>query len=176
MNATKSMAVVYEDAEARKKVVDFCDRLAKRFWGQFEFEVSWSSFDSLQDENAASEAAKKALDADFVVFGIRLGERIPQHLKQWVEIWLEHRGEHEGALVTVPSTKNLPEFEASPMSLYLRGVAHRAGMDYLTEVSQGLSHHIPESPESCAARAQQVTSLLTEILHFSSPRAQPPLS
>jgi hypothetical protein len=49
-------------------------------------------------------------------------------------------------------------------------------MDYLTEVPQELSHPIPESPESCAERACQVTSLLAEILQFPPSGPRLPLS
>ena len=170
------MAVLYEDAQARNRVADFCNRIAQRFWGQFEFDVSWSSFESLASESSANEAAKKAMQADFVVFGVILDDRIPSHVKRWVEKWLEHRGEHEGALVSVPSTADLPQFETSAMSRFLRNVAHRAGMDYLTEIPQGLSQPFPDSPESCAERARQVTSLLSEILHSTAPRTNLPLS
>src|SRR6266436_4988413 len=125
MNATKSIAVVYEDAEARQIAVNFCDNLVKRFWDQFEFDVSWWSFDSLTSEESAKEAAKQAIVADFLVFATRFSERTPRHLKNWIEMWLSQRGEHEGALVSLPSAQAFPNFETSAMSLYLRSVAHR---------------------------------------------------
>jgi len=168
------MTVLYEDAQARNRVADFCNRIAQRFWGQFEFDVSWSSFESLASEGAANEAAKRAIEADFVVFGIRLDDRVPPHVKRWVEKWLEHRGEHEGALVSVPSSGDLLRFETSAMCHFLRSVAHRGGMDYLTEVPQSLSQLFPDSPESCEERARQVTILLSEILHFPPPRTNLP--
>src|SRR5437899_1224494 len=88
MNATKSIAVVYEDAEARKTAVDFCDTLVSRFWDQFEFEVSWWSFSSLESEISAKAAARKAIVADFVVFATRFEKGVPRHLKSWIEMWL----------------------------------------------------------------------------------------
>jgi hypothetical protein len=38
-------------------------------------------------------------------------------------------------------------------------------MDYLTEVPQEITQPIPNSLESFSERAQQVTSVLREILH-----------
>jgi hypothetical protein len=174
MNATKSIAVIYENAEARQTGVAFCDALVGRFWGQFEFDVSWWSFDEFENGDSAQAAAKKASGADFVVFATRYGERVPRYFRNWIDMWLNQRGEHEGALVSLCSAGARAHFETGTMSLYLRSVAHRAGMDYLTEIPQGLSHPIPESLESCTERAQQVTSLLDEILHSPLPGA--PLS
>jgi hypothetical protein len=177
MKETKSLAVIYEDAEARQAAVAFCDCLIKRFWDEFDFDVSWWQFDALESSDTAREAARKASGADFVVFGSRSGEAIPSRsLTNWVELWLETRGQHEGALVSLPSPQAASGFETTAFSLYLRAVAHRAGMDYISDIPQGLAHPIPESPDSCTKRAEEVGSVLDEILHASHPRAGLPLS
>jgi len=171
------MAVIYEDAEARQTAVAFCDCLIKRFWDDFDFDVSWSQFDALEATDTAREAAAKASEANFVVVAARFGPAMPTRtLANWVELWLETRGYREGALVGLPSAEAASGFETTAFSLYLRAVAHRAGMDYVSEVPQGLSHHIPESVDSCCERAKQVTSVLDEILHAPHPRVTLPLS
>lgn len=177
MKATKSMAVIYEDAEARQTAVGFCDCLIKRFWDEFDFNVGWWQFDALETSDKAKEGARKASEADFVVVAAHFGSEIPpRSFTNWVELWLETRGYREGALVGLPSPQAAPGFETTPFSLYLRAVAHRAGMDYVSEVPQGLSHPIPESVDSCCERAKQVTSVLDEILHAPHSRATLPLS
>jgi hypothetical protein len=173
MKVTKSIAVVYENPDARQPAVTFCDGLVKRFWDQFDFDISWRQLDALEENDSAGETMRKATQADFVIISARFGPGIPRALKHWVETWLRQRGEHEGVLVGLPSPQATPGFETSATSLYLRSVAHRACMDYLTEVPQGISHPLPESLESCTERAQQVTSLLNEILRSPPPATLP---
>ena len=52
---------------------------------------------------------------------------------------------------------------------YLRHAAHHGAMDYLTEVPQDISRPIPDSLDSYTERADQVTSLLDNILHQQAP-------
>ena len=48
-----SVVVVYEDATARERALTFCDQLVGRFWAKCEFDVSWWTFDLLDQEVAA---------------------------------------------------------------------------------------------------------------------------
>jgi hypothetical protein len=57
--------------------------------------------------------------------------------------------------------------------LYLRNAAHRGAMDYLTQVPQDIARTIPDSLESYTSRADQVTTLLDDILHQSAPPPHP---
>jgi len=60
--------------------------------------------------------------------------------------------------------------------LYLRNVAHHAGMDYLTKMPENISRGIPDSLDSYSQRAQRVTSVLDEILRKQPVPQQPALS
>lgn len=175
MKATKLIAVVYDQAEARQTAVGFCDGLISRFWEQFEFDISWWSFEQLESGESAQAAAKKAATADIVVFSTSPQQRVPERFQQWIELWLPKREEHEGVLVNLFPAVPPAEVASPAMSLYLRSIAHRAGMDYLTGVPEGISHPIPESLDSCTQRAEQVTTLLDEILHSPLPTASMPL-
>jgi hypothetical protein len=166
MKATWYVTAFYEDAETRESAMAFCDILVKRFWSHFEFDVSWWSFASLQDPGSAGEAARKAAGADFVIFSMRAASEAPLGVQEWVEAWLHQRGSREGALVGLAGSAN-PCVEKA--QLYLRQVAHRAGMDYLTEVPQDMPRLIAESPDLFTQRAQQVTTVLNEILHPPPP-------
>jgi hypothetical protein len=56
---------------------------------------------------------------------------------------------------------------------YLRNAAHRAGMDYLTQIPQSISSRsIPDSLDSYSQRADKVTSVLDGILHQKAPPPQ----
>ena len=167
--AAWSVVVVYEDAAAREQAVDFCDQLVKRFWATFEFDVSWWSFSLLQTEHVAMEAAEKAAQADLIILASLREEDFPVHVPKWVESWLRRRGEREGILAGLIGQGTATSVGGATKHYYLRQIAHRGAMDYLTQVPQSISRSIPESAESYTRRAAQVTSVLDEILHQQEP-------
>ena len=58
--------------------------------------------------------------------------------------------------------------------IYLRTVAHNAGMDYLTQIPQTISSRgIPDSLDSYSKRAGHVTSVLDDILRQKAPPPPP---
>lgn len=167
--AAWTVVVVYENAETRETAMAFCDRLVERFWNKFEFDVSWWSFDLLEHRESTREASEKAVEAALVVFATRPEGEMPRHVRAWVERWLPRRGDREGAVVGLvgPGAGERGLMEDRP--LYLRSVALRAGMDYLTQVPQSIAHYLPDYVESCTQRAHQMTSVLDEILHQHQP-------
>jgi hypothetical protein len=171
MKATWKVAVLYENTEAREAAVAFCDRLVERFWAQVGFDIGWWSFELLAEPGAAGEAAEKAADANLVVFASQFETGLPWSLRAWNETWLARRGEREGTLVELAISAAVPNRDSAAKPAYLRQLAHRGGMDYLTHIPQDLLQPIPESPESCSQRAEQMTSLLDEILHQLPPPA-----
>jgi hypothetical protein len=167
--AAWSVVVVYEDTAAREQAVDFCDQLVKRFWARFEFEVSWWSFSLLQKDPVAMEAAEKAAQADLVILSSLRQEDLPVPVKGWIESWLSRRGDREGILAGLMGPGVVGSGLEAPKHLYLRQVAHRGAMDYLTQVPQNISRSIPESLDLYTTRAAQVTNVLNEILHQQAP-------
>lgn len=161
MKATKSIVVVYEDTATRKNAVEFCDRMVKKFWAECEFDIQWWAFANLEEQAVAKEATKKAAEADVVVLACGPERELPSHVESWIENWVSQRGDREGSLASLIE----PDFGATDKHVYLRAVAHRAGMDYLTEVPQEFAHRFPDSLESYSERASQVTGVLEEILH-----------
>jgi hypothetical protein len=174
MKGTWTVAVVYENAETREAGVAFCDCLVQKFWSQFGFDVSWWPFSLLADPGASTEALKSAAEANFIVFASAAETKLPEHVRNWVEQWVLLRGEREGTLVGLPFSTDVQGAGPTQIHLYLRDVAHRAGMDYLTEVPQNIGQPIPDSPEFFCQRAETVTSVLDEILHQPPPRPQFP--
>ncbi|HLX72340.1 MAG TPA: hypothetical protein VKV04_22200, partial [Verrucomicrobiae bacterium] len=58
--------------------------------------------------------------------------------------------------------------------IYLRHIAHRAGMDFLSHAAPTAAKAIPDSLDSFSKRAGQMTSVLDNILH-TRPRTPPAL-
>lgn len=167
MKATWSVIAVYGGARARETAVSFCETLVDRFWSRFDFDVNWLSFEMLANNPSCQEGARKAAEADLIVFATETREGLPRHVQSWIEKWLEDRREREGALAALQA-EDLA-FGDSTARRYLRQVAHRAGMDFLTEVPEHIHDPFEDSPEVYAVRAKQVTSVLDGILRQPPP-------
>ena len=163
------IVVVYEDSAARERAVGFCDQLVGRFWEQFEFEVNWWSFNLLGQVESAREAAEKAAQADLIVFSTTPEGDFPTAVKQWIEGWLGRRGDREGLLAGLLEPAPRTGLRQGAKHHCLRKAAHRADMDYLTQLPPDISRAIPDSLDSYSSRADQVSSVLNDIL-----RRQPP--
>ena len=165
MKSMWSVIVLFEDAQIREKAVQFCDQLVKRFWTGCEIKMDWLEFAALANPNAARDAHAKARSADVIVFATRPEGPVPAVVIEWVETCLANRTDREGTLTgLIDSGANLTGWAAEKHA-WLRSVVYRAGMDYLTGVSQEINTQIPDSLESFSECAWQVTSVLDEILH-----------
>jgi hypothetical protein len=167
------VVVVYEDPAARERAVAFCDQVVGRMWAELELEVGWWSFDMLREVECASEAAEKAAGADVIIFSAAQEGEFPLSVKAWMQAWLSQRGDREGKLVGLLEPGAPAGRREGPRHLLLRNAAHHCAMDYLTEVPQDISLTIPESFDSYAKRARQITSLLDDILHRQPPPPTP---
>jgi hypothetical protein len=171
---TCSVVVVYEDTPRQQAAVSFCDELMQRFWAQAGFDVKWWSIEHLGKPAKAREAATQARAADMLVFALQLHGELPIAIRQWVETWVPERNDREGILVDLPGVE-AAEAEMAGAHPWLRELAHRAGMDYLTHLPQDLVQGIPDSFDSVCARADQVTGVLDEILHHAE-KPHPPVA
>ena len=166
------VVVLYEGPAPREHALGFCNNLAGRHRDEIDLEVHWWSFTLLANSALARDAMSKAANADMVVFAMNYDQDLPREIKLWVEGWLEKRGQLEGALVGLVDRRHDPAEIACLKEVYLRQVAHRAGMDYLSESPPTEARAIPNSLESYNQRAGEVTSVLDQILR--TPAAPPP--
>jgi len=169
-----SVLVVHEDTEARQIASGFCDALVKRFWRGTDFDVGWTSFGELESAAGSNSAMPRAASANCIVFAVGSGAELPLQVRAWVELWVRERHDREGVLAGVCGSAKTSLETQDQFHHYLRGVAHRSGMDYVTQVPQSISHPIPQSLESYTERAEQVTNVLEEILHHRLPPPNSP--
>jgi hypothetical protein len=158
--------VLYENPAAREQATRFSEELTKQSGAAAEIDIRCFSFDSLSVPAKSAEAIKSGWDAKVIIFAVTSAGDLPHDVKTWTENWLGKRGEREGALVGLVLGDATNPWEAASLTeVYLRHVANRAGMDYLSHVPPMIPRIIPDSLESFNQRAEQVTSLLDEILH-----------
>jgi hypothetical protein len=160
---------VYEDDEARRSAVQFCDALVNRYWQELGFDVTWERLLDIEAASLDQGKIAKAAEARIMLFALSPQTELSAAAKTWIECWLSSRGDREGVLVGLSGPAAGPSGSATDKSLYLRNAAVRGGMDYLTELPQNLSRSIPDSFESYTARADIVTSVLDEILNKQTP-------
>jgi hypothetical protein len=165
MKKTWTVAVVYEDTATREAAMTVCDHLVEQFWREYHLDVGWWSWAALQGSDSAKEACSKAVVADLIIFAASPERELPFEVVAWMETWLSQRGEREGALLGLLVSRTEESGASVDTHLYLRSAAHKAGMDYLTELPQNIASSVPDSLDSYTARAEEVTSVLDEILH-----------
>jgi hypothetical protein len=155
--------IIYEDAITRAEAVRFCDSLVQKFWSKNNFQIEWCPFADLQTKVSADKYAELAATAHILIFALRPEAGLPWDLHTWVESWLELRGEREGAVIGLLDTTATGE--SGGTYCFLRQAAHRAGMDYLTQIPDSILHSISDSLDSYTQRAVEVTRVLDDILH-----------
>lgn len=168
----RRVIVIYDDAVAREWAVHFCGELAEQSQNEAKLQIEWWPFVILTGSTQGAELTEKAADADYLVFASACEGDLPREVKIWIEGWLARRGDREGTLVGLIEQQTPFEI-ATLKEIYLRHVAHRAGLDYLSHVPPRKSKALPNSIDSYYQRARQMTSVLDEILR-SSPSSTPP--
>jgi hypothetical protein len=169
----RSIVVIYESPAAREQALQFDDSLPAQCRSHKTSNIHWCPFDSLRNPTVAGDTAAKSARADIIVFALDSGGDLTEEVKLWIESWLNKRGVREGAVIGL--VKHEPGASEVPClkEIYLRHVAHRAGMDYLLHVPPVATKALPDSPDSITRRAGQITSVLNEILHTHPPPPVP---
>jgi hypothetical protein len=169
MKTVSPILTLCESNDCRTEAVAFCDRLVQRFWTSCEFEISWLSFEDLTEPGKFRVAVNHAASAAMLIFAMRHGSYIPAEVEAWAEAWLAKRGEREGSIIALGDPGHIAAAGVSQNFVYLRNIAHRAGLDYLTEMPEKIGQSIPDSLEAYPERAQQMTSVLDQILRRKTP-------
>ena len=128
------MVVVYEDLATRQRATAVCDDLVKKFWPEICFKFDWWRVNFLEDKGFAELAAGTAESSELVIFSGTEHRELSIATKRWFEKWARSRGRREGALVDLTETANSVNGVAELKKIYLRDIASRAFMDYVTKV------------------------------------------
>lgn len=134
--AACEVVVLYEDELSRDRARGVCERLARSFWEQVEFEIGWWRFRYLADPDIGQADARAAAEADIVIVAAQASHALPAPVRNWLEKWVSHRAAHESVLVALIGTEGGWAADQLPVCAYLRTVAQRAGMDFLAPTGQ----------------------------------------
>ncbi len=163
---TGSVLVLYESPSARERAVSFYEPLGGQSDAAPRPMVKWYSFDHLSVPQKTEEVVRAAVCADLLAFVASSVGDFPAEIKSWTERWLVRRGDREGVLVGLFLAEGgLPLGSPCLKELYLRQLAHRAGMDYLSHFPGQIMRPIPDSLDSFSERAGRISPVLDEILH-----------
>ena len=127
-----SVLVLYDDQATRQSAMKVCDHLVQQFWSEVEFTFHWWRTDFLEDDTMATTAATDAAHADFIVVSTSPGRELSPFARNWFDAWIAQREGREGALVDLTETSAASDMHAQHKKNFLRNVARRAAMDYLT--------------------------------------------
>jgi hypothetical protein len=160
--------VAFDDPDARQRAMRICDDMVARFWPEMEFQVHWCSFEQLSDKGAATEATRHAATASMVIIAVNAADDLPAPVKAWADEWSAQRQGLEGALIALVNGD--PESSGCQTTHHhLRHVAHRAGMDYLTDEPCSAPAALPDGPNGIATRAGELGPLLDGMLRSIAP-------
>lgn len=160
-----SVMVLYKSPPARELAMKFCDQLARQPGADERVVINWFSFEYLAVPQNAKEVLESAAKVDLLAFAVTARGELPAGIKLWTEHWLLRRGEREGSLVGLLLEAGPSAGAAGLKEIYLRHLAHRAGMDYLSHFPGQICRAIPNSLDSFNQRAGRISPLLDEILH-----------
>ena len=158
--ATLNAVVVYEDHATRDRAAAICDDLVRQFWPDIRFRFDWWRVNFFEDAGFADLAVQSAVTADFVIFAGCADHELHTATKHWFEKWSRQRHGRDGALVDLTETSEASTGDAELKKLYLRDVANRALMDYVTK-----------PPTSGSLNLHRQHSVLSAHLHRRKPAA-----
>jgi hypothetical protein len=140
-----SAIVIYEDLFTRDRAMAACDDLVREFWSNIHFNFDWWHVNFLEQDGFAEIAAFTAASADIVIFSGSADKELAVAAKRWFDRWPRHRHRREGSIVDLTETANSLNGAAELKKIYLRDIAGRAFMDYVTRPSLAIPANLRAS-------------------------------
>ena len=152
-----AVAIVYEDHAALRRAEEVFGRLHEEFASEASFSFAWASFVDLNEAGTASRATRDALNADVIVIAAHAGNELPCAVEAWIETWVRPKGSQGSALVALIGLPEDRRRGITPVHVYLRDVAERAGMGFFSQVIKSPEEILPCTAEMIAERAHKRT-------------------
>jgi hypothetical protein len=161
--------VLYETPEARERLLTQFDQGGRSAYSA-ESSAQWMPFSDIAKPGLSEAFFQKLLEADLIIFAASGEGDFKPEFKSWLDRWAVKRKSREGALAGIFNDRKAMDV-SSKKEVYLRHVAHRAGLDYLSRLPSHASRIVPNSLDNFNERAGQMTSVLDHILNTRFPSA-----
>jgi hypothetical protein len=166
---TWSVMVLYEDKPTRDRAMALCDRLVKDFWSDVEFDFHWWRTDFLDDPRMAQTAAADATASDIFIFSSSPETGLSPMSLKWFEDWSGKREARAGMFLDLPGAAASASQSVQQKHVRLREVAERAHLDYFNRIPPPFSGAILNSRQNVEVRANEISTVLDDILHRIPP-------
>lgn len=166
-----SAVVLYEDRVTRDRMIRVQDHVQRGLGEEIDCQVAWWRFDHLKEPRLFTKAVKSAVEADMILFSAHAGGHFPRQVTAWINAWVKQRRLRPGVLGALIGLHDDALSGITPRHCYLRRVAERAQMDFLSQAAALLPDEEPCSVDSFMKRAASSSQLLEGILgqpHFRS--------
>jgi hypothetical protein len=146
-----AIAVVYTDRQSRQRAMGLCDSLAGHLPKELQLEFTWWNTRYLHDSQVAQLAADALADSDMVLVSASDAAMLAPEVKNWLERGMRQPHSRERALAAYLD-KTDRQADTPSLDLYLRDVARRAHVDYLTLEPPEPSQATSEQPQNISIR------------------------
>lgn len=127
------IVVAYESFESGLHAAQVYQHLVEMLDHDYAFEVDFWRFEVLKVPSIGEVGANKAAQADLILIAVEGNSMLPVDFQLWVEKWIEKKVGQDSALVLVAR----PTKESAPATVsllaYLRGVAARGAMTFISD-------------------------------------------
>lgn len=161
---TWSVVILYEDKPTRDRAMALCDRLVQRFWSEVEFSFHWWRTDFLIDPRMAQTADADAADADIFIFSPSPTTSLSPILLRWFDGWSPRRQSREGMFLDLTQAAAQQYPIVQQKQACLRALASNAGLEYFNRLPPSFGEGAPNSLQDVETRANQLTTVLDDIL------------
>jgi hypothetical protein len=160
---TLRVFVAFEDQNTRVQAWQLYRHLAEDLAKDLELTSAFCDFEALGDKLSGNETILAAAEADLILFSMRSGSGLPQEIKSWIESWVPKRRTEDGGLFLLFEHSDNPAPNQTAIQSYLREVARRAGMDFLSQT-------VPPPMETELVSANQAGGWKFTESHQPAPR------
>jgi len=166
---TLNIVGVYQDVASRSWAMQTCQR-ATLLAGEKRVQDLWFNAHSLSDTGILLEAIRAVLVADVIVISVYAENELPIGLYVWVQAWLPRRLSRRGVLAALVAVPEPPDSASVRTMKYLRAVAHKGKLDFISQERKRLASSIASSMKLIAEHGGTDAPALQELQASVNPQ------
>ena len=168
-NQPLRVVIAYNDLAAGRRAMRLLSNVGKELGGEVEFQPIPRSFDLLEDMDWRDVAASDAVNADILIIATSDADPLPPAIGRWTDTAIRDN-RRTAAVVALFGPEENPDRFSSSRLLAIQTAAHRAGLDFFAPTPR---QKLEEAISRIHERAETITPVLEETLHFHRPASWP---